>query len=161
MDCTVCSSKSLWSGNVKWNVVQRGCLPGVGVGNNLCGGLFDQDRAELVCRCTDSPISCVTGSPLPVDRRHVVLSTGALRIARVAPHDQGQYECQAVSPVGSIRTAVQLTFQQRGTLPSFLLPTSSSCYHDRLDDLYKEYWLFIHLWVYVTINECISHFGEF
>ncbi|XP_066570686.1 peroxidasin isoform X1 [Amia ocellicauda] len=55
------------------------------------------------------------GSPLPVDRRHVVLSTGTLRIARVAAHDQGQYECQAVSPVGSVRTAVQLTIQQRVT----------------------------------------------
>uniref|UniRef100_A0A8C9STS3 Peroxidasin n=1 Tax=Scleropages formosus TaxID=113540 RepID=A0A8C9STS3_SCLFO len=55
------------------------------------------------------------GSPLPADRRHVVLSTGTLRIARVAPHDQGQYECQAVSVVGSIRTAVQLTIQQRVT----------------------------------------------
>ncbi|KAJ8288623.1 hypothetical protein COCON_G00012820 [Conger conger] len=55
------------------------------------------------------------GSALPLDRRHVVLSTGALRIARVAPHDQGQYECQAVSPVGTIRTAVQLTIQQRVT----------------------------------------------
>uniref|UniRef100_A0A8C2FJ85 Peroxidasin n=1 Tax=Cyprinus carpio TaxID=7962 RepID=A0A8C2FJ85_CYPCA len=39
------------------------------------------------------------GSPLPNDRRHVVLSSGSLRISRVALHDQGQYECQAVSPV--------------------------------------------------------------
>uniref|UniRef100_A0A9J8BV80 Peroxidasin n=1 Tax=Cyprinus carpio carpio TaxID=630221 RepID=A0A9J8BV80_CYPCA len=36
------------------------------------------------------------GSPLPNDRRHVVLSSGSLRISRVALHDQGQYECQAV-----------------------------------------------------------------
>ncbi|KAG7465745.1 hypothetical protein MATL_G00156750 [Megalops atlanticus] len=55
------------------------------------------------------------GSSLPTDRRHVVLSTGTLRIARVAPHDQGQYECQAISPVGTVRTAVQLTIQQRVT----------------------------------------------
>lgn len=58
--------------------------------------------------------SSVTGSPLPNDRRHVVLSTGTLRISRVAPHDQSQYECQAVSPVGSVRAAVQLNIQQRG-----------------------------------------------
>uniref|UniRef100_A0AAQ5Y2R0 Ig-like domain-containing protein n=1 Tax=Amphiprion ocellaris TaxID=80972 RepID=A0AAQ5Y2R0_AMPOC len=48
------------------------------------------------------------GSPLPLDRRHVVLSSGTLRITRVAAHDEGQYECQAVSPVGTVRTAVQL-----------------------------------------------------
>ncbi len=54
------------------------------------------------------------GSPLPLDRRHVVLSSGSLRITRVAAHDEGQYECQAVSPVGTVRTAVQLSIQQRG-----------------------------------------------
>ncbi|MGH0149173.1 UNVERIFIED_CONTAM: hypothetical protein FKN15_062838, partial [Acipenser sinensis] len=55
------------------------------------------------------------GSPLPTDRRHVVLSTGTLRIASVAPHDQGQYECLAINIVGSVRTAVQLTVQHRVT----------------------------------------------
>lgn len=54
------------------------------------------------------------GSPLPLDRRHLVLSSGTLRITRVAAHDEGQYECQAVSPVGTVRTAVQLSIQQRG-----------------------------------------------
>ncbi|XP_010787951.1 peroxidasin-like isoform X1 [Notothenia coriiceps] len=54
------------------------------------------------------------GSPLPLDRRHVVLSSGTLRITRVAAHDEGQYECQAVSPVGTVRTSVQLSIQQRG-----------------------------------------------
>lgn len=54
------------------------------------------------------------GSPLPLDRRLVVLSSGTLRITRVAAHDEGQYECQAVSPVGSVQTAVQLGIQQRG-----------------------------------------------
>ena len=54
------------------------------------------------------------GSPLPLDRRHLVLSTGTLRVSRVAPHDEGQYECQAVSPVGTVRIAVQLNIQQRG-----------------------------------------------
>lgn len=54
------------------------------------------------------------GSPLPLDRRHVVLSSGTLRITRVAAHDEGQYECQAASPVGTVRTSVQLSIQQRG-----------------------------------------------
>uniref|UniRef100_A0A452IFZ4 Uncharacterized protein n=1 Tax=Gopherus agassizii TaxID=38772 RepID=A0A452IFZ4_9SAUR len=53
------------------------------------------------------------GSQLSVDRRHLVLSSGTLRISRVALHDQGQYECQAVNIVGSQRTAVQLTVQPR------------------------------------------------
>ncbi|KTF83156.1 hypothetical protein cypCar_00015865, partial [Cyprinus carpio] len=52
------------------------------------------------------------GSPLPNDRRHVVLSSGSLRISRVALHDQGQYECQAVSPVGTVRAAVHLNILQ-------------------------------------------------
>ncbi|XP_067224184.1 peroxidasin homolog isoform X4 [Chanodichthys erythropterus] len=55
------------------------------------------------------------GSPLPNDRRHVVLSTGSLRISRVALHDQGQYECQAVSPVGTARAAVHLNILQTVT----------------------------------------------
>ena len=53
-------------------------------------------------------------SPLPQDRRHQVLSSGTLRITRVAAHDEGQYECEAVSPVGTARAAVQLSIQQRG-----------------------------------------------
>lgn len=56
------------------------------------------------------------GSPLPNDRRHVVLSSGSLRISRVALHDQGQYECQAVSPVGTVRAAVHLNIQQTGEI---------------------------------------------
>jgi len=54
------------------------------------------------------------GSPLPLDRRHVILSSGTLRITRVAAHDEGQYECQAISPVGTVRTALQLSIEQRG-----------------------------------------------
>lgn len=61
------------------------------------------------------------GSPLQVDGRHVVLSSGTLRISRVAPHDQGQYECQAVNPVGSVRAAVQLNIQQRGKISISIL----------------------------------------
>uniref|UniRef100_H2S2E8 Peroxidasin n=1 Tax=Takifugu rubripes TaxID=31033 RepID=H2S2E8_TAKRU len=52
------------------------------------------------------------GSPLPLDHRHVV-SSGALRITSVEAHDEGEYECQAISPVGNVRIAVQLSIQQR------------------------------------------------
>uniref|UniRef100_A0A674NMP3 Peroxidasin n=1 Tax=Takifugu rubripes TaxID=31033 RepID=A0A674NMP3_TAKRU len=50
------------------------------------------------------------GSPLPLDHRHVV-SSGALRITSVEAHDEGEYECQAISPVGNVRIAVQLSIQ--------------------------------------------------
>lgn len=53
------------------------------------------------------------GSSLPLDHRHVV-SSGALRITSVEAHDEGEYECQAISPVGNVRIAVQLSIQQRG-----------------------------------------------
>lgn len=49
-----------------------------------------------------------------MDRRHLVLSSGTLRISSVALHDQGQYECQAVNIVGSQRVSVHLTVQPRG-----------------------------------------------
>ncbi|XP_070589034.1 peroxidasin homolog isoform X2 [Erythrolamprus reginae] len=55
------------------------------------------------------------GSQLSVDRRHLVLSSGTLRISTVALHDQGQYECQAVNIVGSQRVAVHLSVQPRVT----------------------------------------------
>uniref|UniRef100_A0AAY4DN87 Peroxidase n=1 Tax=Denticeps clupeoides TaxID=299321 RepID=A0AAY4DN87_9TELE len=74
---------------------------------------------DFSCEATGYPQPVIAwtrgGSPLPGDRRHVVLSTGTLRISRVAPHDQGQYECQAVSPVGTVTAAVQLNIQQRVT----------------------------------------------
>uniref|UniRef100_A0A8C5HXK5 Ig-like domain-containing protein n=1 Tax=Gouania willdenowi TaxID=441366 RepID=A0A8C5HXK5_GOUWI len=67
---------------------------------------------DFPCEATGYPQPVIAwtrgGSPLPLDRRHVVLSTGTLRIARVAAHDEGQYECQAASAVGTARTAVQL-----------------------------------------------------
>nr|XP_014344446.1 PREDICTED: peroxidasin-like protein isoform X2 [Latimeria chalumnae] len=58
------------------------------------------------------------GSQLPNDRRHAVLSSGTLRIVHVAQHDQGQYECQAVSVIGVRGVPVQLTVQAN-VLPVF------------------------------------------
>uniref|UniRef100_A0A3P8Q8C0 Ig-like domain-containing protein n=1 Tax=Astatotilapia calliptera TaxID=8154 RepID=A0A3P8Q8C0_ASTCA len=67
---------------------------------------------DFPCEATGYPQPVIAwtrgGSPLPSDRRHVTLPSGTLRITRVAAHDEGQYECQAVSPVGTTRTAVQL-----------------------------------------------------
>lgn len=73
---------------------------------------------DFPCEATGYPQPVIAwtrgGSPLPSDRRHVILPSGTLRITRVAAHDEGQYECQAVNPVGTTRTAVQLSIQQRG-----------------------------------------------
>lgn len=49
-----------------------------------------------------------------MDRRHLVLSSGTLRISGVALHDQGQYECQAVNIIGSQSVTAHLTVQARG-----------------------------------------------
>lgn len=56
----------------------------------------------------------LAGSQLSVDRRHLVLSSGTLRISGVALHDQGQYECQAVNIIGSQKVVAHLTVQPRG-----------------------------------------------
>ncbi|GAA6096931.1 peroxidasin homolog [Tachysurus ichikawai] len=81
--------------------------------------VLEGHTVDFPCEATGNPEPFITwtrsGSPLQVDGRHVILSTGTLRISRVAPHDQGQYECQAVNPVGSVRAAVQLNIQQRVT----------------------------------------------
>ncbi|XP_053365553.1 peroxidasin [Clarias gariepinus] len=81
--------------------------------------VLEGHTVDFLCEATGNPQPFIawtrSGSPLHVDGRHAVLSTGTLRISRVAPHDQGQYECQAVNPVGSVRAAVQLNIQQRVT----------------------------------------------
>ena len=73
----------------------------------------------------------LAGSQLSVDRRHLVLSSGTLRILAVALHDQGQYECQAVNIIGSQSVAAHLTVQPRGrrwflTLPQGTTPGLAS-----------------------------------
>uniref|UniRef100_A0A4W5MMV8 Peroxidasin n=1 Tax=Hucho hucho TaxID=62062 RepID=A0A4W5MMV8_9TELE len=73
--------------------------------------VLEGHTVDFTCEASGYPQPVIAwtrgGSPLPQDRRHLVLSSGTLRIARVAPHDEGQYECQAVSPLGTVRTAVQ------------------------------------------------------
>lgn len=83
--------------------------------------VFSQEKKKSLKLC-----SLTIGSPLPNDRRHVVLSTGSLRISRVALHDQAQYECQAVSPVGTARAAVHLNILQAGET---LISTQITSWH--------------------------------
>lgn len=84
--------------------------------------LFLTRRDFGAIRCSkEQMMFCVSGGQLSVDRRHLVLSSGTLRISRVALHDQGQYECQAVNIIGSQRIVVYLTVQPRGTAHAQLL----------------------------------------
>uniref|UniRef100_A0A672R5U5 Peroxidasin n=1 Tax=Sinocyclocheilus grahami TaxID=75366 RepID=A0A672R5U5_SINGR len=81
--------------------------------------VLEGHTVEFPCEASGYPQPVIAwtrgGSSLPNDRRHVVLSSGSLRISRVALHDQGQYECQAVSPVGTVRAAVHLNILQTVT----------------------------------------------
>lgn len=80
--------------------------------------VLEGQTVDFLCEASGYPQPIIAwtrgGSPLSVDRRHVVLSSGALRITRVEAHDEGEYECQAVSPLGTVRTSAQLNIQQRG-----------------------------------------------
>ncbi|KAM9316417.1 peroxidasin homolog [Gastrophryne carolinensis] len=81
--------------------------------------VFEGHTVDFHCEAQGNPQPIIAwtkgGNPLTSDRRHHILSTGTLRIFRVALHDQGQYECQAVNIVGSKSTAAQLTVQARVT----------------------------------------------
>nr|XP_020665436.1 peroxidasin homolog [Pogona vitticeps] len=61
------------------------------------------------------------GGPLPSDQRHSVLSTGTLRVVQVTLHDQGQYECHAISALGVRSFPVQFWVTPR-VIPVFLRP---------------------------------------
>ncbi|XP_038605963.1 peroxidasin homolog [Tachyglossus aculeatus] len=78
---------------------------------------------DFQCSAEGHPTPVITwtraGGPLPSDRRHTILSTGALRVMRVAQHDQGQYECHAISAIGGKSVLVQLTVSPR-VIPVFL-----------------------------------------
>ncbi|XP_073187315.1 probable oxidoreductase PXDNL isoform X5 [Lepidochelys kempii] len=85
---------------------------------------------DFHCEADGNPLPVIawtkSGSQLPSDGRHTVLSSGTLRIVHVAQHDQGQYECQAVSALGVRRMTVQLNVQPQA-LPVFSqLPQDTS-----------------------------------
>ncbi|XP_053565707.1 peroxidasin homolog isoform X2 [Bombina bombina] len=81
--------------------------------------VFEGHTVDFHCEAQGYPQPVIAwtkgGNQLSVDRRHQVLSSGTLRITRVALHDQGQYECQAVNIVGSKSTSAHLTVQARVT----------------------------------------------
>ncbi|MGH0114557.1 UNVERIFIED_CONTAM: hypothetical protein FKN15_020468 [Acipenser sinensis] len=79
--------------------------------------VVEDHSVDFECAAVGNPPPVIAwskaGGQLPSDRRHAVLSSGTLRITHVALHDQGQYECQAVSVAGVKRFLVQLTVQPK------------------------------------------------
>uniref|UniRef100_A0A4W3JWJ6 Uncharacterized protein n=1 Tax=Callorhinchus milii TaxID=7868 RepID=A0A4W3JWJ6_CALMI len=84
--------------------------------------IIEGHTVDFDCAAEGNPTPVIAwtkaGGQLPNDRRHSVLPTGTLRIVRVAPHDQGQYECQAINVVQVKRASVQLTIQPK-VIPVF------------------------------------------
>ncbi|XP_063003275.1 peroxidasin homolog [Elgaria multicarinata webbii] len=80
---------------------------------------------DFPCSAEGHPLPVIAwtraGGPLPSDRKHSILSTGTLRVVRVALHDQGQYECHAISAIGVRSVPVQLWVTPR-VIPVFLHP---------------------------------------
>ncbi|XP_028406279.1 peroxidasin-like isoform X2 [Dendronephthya gigantea] len=64
--------------------------------------------ASLPCRADGYPTPAMTwfkdGTRLPSEERHVILTTGSLRILQVQARDEGVYTCQAINVIG-VRTA--------------------------------------------------------
>ena len=64
--------------------------------------------ASLTCRADGYPTPAMTwfkdGTRLPSEERHVIMTTGSLRILVVQPSDEGIYTCQAINVIG-VRTA--------------------------------------------------------
>ncbi|XP_077873311.1 putative oxidoreductase PXDNL [Ictidomys tridecemlineatus] len=86
--------------------------------------VLEEHAVELLCEAEGRPPPVIlwtkAGRQLPVEGRHTVLSSGTLRIDRVAQHDEGQYDCQAVSPLGVKKVSVHLTVKPKA-LPVFTL----------------------------------------
>ncbi|KAM5298287.1 LOW QUALITY PROTEIN: putative oxidoreductase PXDNL [Ctenodactylus gundi] len=92
--------------------------------------VLEEETVEFLCEAKGRPAPVITwtkaGGWLPLEVRRTFLSSGTLRIDHVAQHDQGQYECQAVSPLGVKRVSVQLIVKPKA-LPTFLrLPQDTS-----------------------------------
>uniref|UniRef100_A0A8C7BBH8 Lactoperoxidase n=1 Tax=Neovison vison TaxID=452646 RepID=A0A8C7BBH8_NEOVI len=92
--------------------------------------VLEGHTAEFLCEAEGNPPPIIAwtkaGRQLSQESLHTVLSSGTLRIEHAAHHDQGQYECQAVSPLGVKKVSVQLTVKPKA-LPVFTqLPQDTS-----------------------------------
>uniref|UniRef100_A0A452TJJ9 Lactoperoxidase n=1 Tax=Ursus maritimus TaxID=29073 RepID=A0A452TJJ9_URSMA len=92
--------------------------------------VLEGHTVEFLCEAEGNPPPIIAwtkaGGQLPQEGLHTVLSSGTLRIDHAAHHDQGQYECQAVSPLGVKKASVQLTVKPKA-LPVFTqLPQDAS-----------------------------------
>uniref|UniRef100_G3RQA0 Peroxidasin like n=1 Tax=Gorilla gorilla gorilla TaxID=9595 RepID=G3RQA0_GORGO len=92
--------------------------------------VLEEHAVEWLCEADGNPPPVIvwtkTGGQLPVEGQHTVLSSGTLRIDRAAQHDQGQYECQAVSSLGVKKVSVQLTVKPKVLAVFTQLPQDTS-----------------------------------
>ncbi|CAK7289594.1 Probable oxidoreductase PXDNL [Vulpes lagopus] len=92
--------------------------------------VLEEHTVEFLCEAEGNPPPIIAwtkaGGKLPQEGLHTVLSSGTLRIDQVAHHDQGQYECQAVSPLGVRKTSVQLTVKPKALPVLTQLPQDMS-----------------------------------
>uniref|UniRef100_A0A8I3Q2P6 Lactoperoxidase n=1 Tax=Canis lupus familiaris TaxID=9615 RepID=A0A8I3Q2P6_CANLF len=92
--------------------------------------VLEEHTVEFLCEAEGNPPPIIAwtkaGGKLPQEGLHTVLSSGTLRIDQVARHDQGQYECQAVSPLGVRKASVQLTVKPKALPVLTQLPQDTS-----------------------------------
>ncbi|XP_071965528.1 peroxidasin homolog isoform X2 [Antedon mediterranea] len=78
---------------------------------------IEGSTVEFHCTAEGNPSPVIAwkkkGLQLPDDRRHVVLSSGTLRIVRATRADEGNYECQAFNSAGSSQATAQLEVRPR------------------------------------------------
>ncbi|XP_032171564.1 peroxidasin-like protein isoform X3 [Mustela erminea] len=92
--------------------------------------VLEGHTVKFLCEAEGNPPPIIAwtkaGRQLSQESLHTVLSSGTLRIEHAAHYDQGQYECQAVSPLGVKKVSVQLTVKPKA-LPVFTqLPQDTS-----------------------------------
>nr|XP_045754961.1 probable oxidoreductase PXDNL [Mirounga angustirostris] len=93
--------------------------------------VLEGHTVEFLCEAEGNPPPVIAwtkaGGQLPQEGLHTVLSSGTLRIDHAAHHDQGQYECQAVSPLGVKKASVQLTVKPKGNVCCDWVYTPEEC----------------------------------
>uniref|UniRef100_A0A673VJC2 Peroxidasin like n=1 Tax=Suricata suricatta TaxID=37032 RepID=A0A673VJC2_SURSU len=87
--------------------------------------VLEGHSVEFLCEAEGNPPPIIAwtkaGGQLLQESPRTVLSSGTLRIDHTAHHDEGQYECQAVSPLGVKKASVQLTVKPKA-FPVFTQP---------------------------------------